>query len=335
FGYNESFRNAINVLYRNIYATGSSGLVFVIPEKKIAGFIYANSNNTILVENYLKKLLDTYFPVKKQTYQQKDEDDKRLQSYVGSYLSLKYYDKSISKFLSLFHSLQLHYLGAGKFQLQPAFPQLYEERFLQREYFELEPPILYNADHQSYLAFRMDNEGEITHMFRAAGDHSVYKKLASYQNYENQIYLIFAFAAYYIGVFVLLSSGFIYRYWLQYEISEMLGRLRQVQMMIYGNSLFIMVFFVAFYPVVFLLGGKTEVGVPAYMFSPSSLFYVLFSLPVLSALLLTLLIYIFLRAWAEGEVTTYRKVKYSIFILVSVCLNIWLNHWNLLGYNFP
>lgn len=332
FGLVEMYRGANQVFFRNFYSRAGNAILFFVPGQKISGFIYTNSNNTLLTSHYFSEFLKTYLPLPTIKKGRDIEVTDRLASYSGQYLAGQFRNDTIIKFLSAIYAVDLKIDRRGEFHLKPVWPKFFYDRFMDLEYQEQDPPVLYEPEKNTHIAFRMDNQGNITHFFTTDGQHNSYKRLGFWQTSKTRLWVSFAFAVYFISVSLLLLTGMLYvrRFPNEYRLPTDSNKiLRHLTLTIAGlESLFI----IGFVPLLFYLGGHMVYGLPGFLYEISHWHYLLFSLPVLAGFLLTLMIYLFLQSFHNN--TNSRRLKYALFILLCILFNLWLNEWNLLGYNF-
>ncbi len=156
FGFFEYFANGRRALIHEGDWRGFAGLVLLIPEERLGLFVANNGQNHLLNRELVGRFLDRYYPAADApTPAPAPAQD--LGRFAGSYRTVRYRQGSVEKLATLVEQFRvaadrgrlfLYGFGPGPVEFVPA----------DRMVFKM-------AGGESYIAFREDEAGRVTHLF--------------------------------------------------------------------------------------------------------------------------------------------------------------------------
>ncbi|MCB1190654.1 MAG: beta-lactamase family protein [Leptospiraceae bacterium] len=335
YGFYTFVENAEKYYCREGRSVGGTSRVLLFPQNQLGIFFYYNRSEPTLASEFTSKFIDYYFPKQEFTFQQGNSPNahKRLQHFVGLYTHVQYPRNSFEKLFRLFTTIQVQLASNGSLLLQSSHRESNGDLQGKHHFAEIQPLLFRRLDKESYITFKKNDKGQVRYMLSASGNHEVYQKLEWYEFPLVNLFVALFFFIYFGSVFLLLGFGFfiqIYKYHKKYLLRYPLFLKISIALVAFLNTGFITLFF----PVVVYSQDFFKTNIPQYEFGLTKSMYCLFSFPLASLLVNSFMIYLLLRHWQNFCLSMVRKIKYGLFVILSYLYLIWLNYWNLLGYNF-
>jgi hypothetical protein len=211
YGFIEQIDNGRRILQHGGDIPGYSSLLFLIPEKGTGFFMAANVLSNSLRRNLVRQFMDRFYPASRPLPVLEPGDDAaaRAHRHAGTYRWNRYARKSVEKLAGTF-SNELHVRSDDGFLVTQD-----GKRWLETS------PLLYRRiDGEERMAFRMGDDGAITHLFRSIDlggvVPGVYERLSWYQTgtFLNEFYLSWV-------PFLLFT-------WILWPIAAAVGSLRRI-----------------------------------------------------------------------------------------------------------
>ena len=174
FGFYENYINGYRCLvHGGSNRLGHSSQLFMLPDENFGYFLSLNTFNLDLHDQFLAELMDKFYPEKEETRlaQLALDHDEQLNKYSGHYFSTRQSRNSVEKIMLLLGQLQV---GLEADKLTAAYPQGEDTS---SEWVKVGPLLFQNTDTGSLMAFRENEEGQVTYLFI---DNQAYERLPWY-----------------------------------------------------------------------------------------------------------------------------------------------------------
>lgn len=318
--------------YSRISETNDSSEAFVFfPDKASSVYVYTNSYNPVLRRELVSEFLDQFFPTEKKKVKRDKSPgyDEYLQNFEGEYASVQISTSSISKFRTYTTAIRIKQenkmliLESGK--IEP-----YGDLEGKLTFIEIDPFLFRCLDREIYIAFKMNDAGNVEYLLSGSGQHGAYRKLALYETKVFHENLAFFFFAFYGIMFSLLLIEFPYA--LAKKIAYAPNRMRRnVHILLWLETILALILFGSFY---FFIDYYKLIESHEFIIDPNYYDYTIFTLPFVFVLGISSFTYYALKSFFERGLHLYRQIQSILFILVSLGFIYWMSHWNLFGYNF-
>lgn len=322
FGLFEYFENGQRLLIRDGDSEGFQTRVIFLPKYKIGLFITYNTNEGALREEIVTDFLDEFFP---------EPETKNLSSISGFtdrakglggyYNFVQYSHTTFSKIITLFTPIKVT-INENKRTLttKPMMEEPFGNLDQELEFVEISPGLFRAVDQEMYIAFKKISDE--TYLFSGSGYHGSFQKLTWYKNpiLHQSLFVIF----------ILLFLGLLV-YSFKKEIrksgnSRQMSLLKQIGRVVVTLNL---VFILALIPVIMLIGMTP--GLPAFVKGINLLMKIEFTLPIIGVLLVLIMVFILVINWKERIIGRWFNISIAV---LSVFYYLFLNYWNLFGYQF-
>ncbi|NIN67099.1 MAG: serine hydrolase, partial [Anaerolineae bacterium] len=168
-GFSEFVAHGQRLLAKGGDVGGFASTLVLLPEENVGFFVAFNAAVDLFGvkeprEELLSQFLDRYYPVQEQ--QVSPQASPNLSRVSGSYRWNRYTRTTIEKALNPIGLLQFHVkaMDRGTLSVRSVVPLVKGA-----QYTEVAPLLFERLDGASYIAFREDEDGRITHMFGAIG----------------------------------------------------------------------------------------------------------------------------------------------------------------------
>jgi len=323
-GFGEVSANGQRILAKGGDVGGFSSTLILLPDENLGFFASFNAAIDLFGaeeprEELLSQFLDHYYPMQEQRVSPQASPDLRRVS--GSYRWNRYTRTTIEKALNPIALLQFHVMAGddGTLTVRSVVPLVEGAH-----YTEVEPLLFRRLDGTSYIAFREDEGGRITHMFGAIGQEpATFEKVAWYETDRFQL-----------GLIALLLLAFLSALaWPVTYVIRRIGRgqgqdprpARLARLLAALLSILNLVFMVGFAAA--LMQGLT--GALPY---PPPWFVALLVIPILTSILAIVLAIFTVLAWKDGYWSLLGRLHYSVVTLAALAFVWFANYWNLLGF---
>jgi len=136
---------------------GYRSLLFMLPDQQIGFFLAYNASSSRLRREFVDQFMGHFFPASGAASLPAPNPQADLSSYTGSYLLNRYGRRSLEKLLALFN---------GTYAIE-ADPDGYLVTPDGSRWVETAPMLFQQVDGEALLAFRANEKGRITHLFRS------------------------------------------------------------------------------------------------------------------------------------------------------------------------
>jgi hypothetical protein len=241
----------------------------------------------------------------------------------GSYRWNRYTRTTIEKALNPIGLLQFHVMAMddGTLTVRSVVPFLKPAR-----YTEVEPLLFERLDGASYIAFREDEDGRITHMFGAIGSEpATFEKVAWYETDRLQLGLI---------AFLLLAFLSVLAWPVLYVIHRVRRRRAQdprparLARLVAALLSALNLFFIAGLAAVLTQG---LAGAASYSVAYGKSLALLV-IPILTTALSLVLLVFAALAWKDRYWSLVGRLHYTVVTLAALVFVWFANYWNLLGF---
>ena len=332
YGFKERYINGLRVIGHGGDIFSYSSQMILIPEDKLGFFIAYNVFSDTLREDLISAFFDQFYP---ETIVDVppvilDLSQSELTRFAGTYRWVKHNDHTIGKAIALLPqynlivkanddgTVSLNFLGLqGGWQFAPIGPLVFRQ--IEGESVEVGG---LKIDPGETLVFREDQDMEITYAFIGLQNVAA-KKLAWYEGGEGTYAIMGTTSLIFVAAFLILlvGAGINRLKKGDKEVHRVSKTLWWITLAISGlNVLFITVMFLTF-------GMQLRLGIPAT-------YYVLLSVPMLTALLTLVLLGGTVLSWVRGYGSLLMRLVNVVIVMNSIIFLWWVNYWNLLGFQF-
>ncbi len=323
-GFSEFVAHGQRLLAKEGDVGGFASTLVLLPEENVGFFAAFNGAFDLFGveeprEELLTQFLDRYYPVPEQQISRQASPNLRRVS--GSYRWNRYTRTTIEKALSPIGLLQLHVMATddGSLAVKSVLPLVKGA-----QYTEVASLLFERLDGASYIAFREDEDGRITHMFGAIGQEpATFEKVAWYERDSFQLILITFLVLAFLSVLAWPAAHLIRRLRRQSAQDARPARLaRQLGALL---GILNLVFIVGFAAVL------TQ-GLAGALPYPPSWFVALLVIPVLTTVLSLVLLVFASLAWKDRYWSLAGRLHYSVVTLAALVFVWFAEYWNLLGF---
>ncbi|MCB1159550.1 MAG: serine hydrolase [Leptospiraceae bacterium] len=341
YGLYENYQNGKIIFYKDALLPSGEARLCIFSDEDISIFFFSNAKSSFLRQKFITSFLKTFFPSNKisQKPESNLEEKKRMKDYSGYFVPHKFSGKTISRVTALLYAFEVKLDEEAYLHYKPLFPGLNPNLQEELKFKETEPLFFKEEQYGIHSVFRVDNYGEVSHVYNAFSNHNLYRKLKWYENPKVFFYTYAFLLLYFCLIFSFLVSSYIlylFKFPVARETLDKESRLvRVLRKLITTHSLLQGFFFLASaYILVFRGGLWSDARFPGLYLGFQDYEKLIFYTPVLSLGVLCIILYSSLRAFAEHKLSFHRKWKYGIYIILSLFTSLFLNHWNLHGFNF-
>lgn len=323
YGFWEQFQNNRRAISHDGGWTGFYSLLFLLPDEKRGFFVAANSldlqnpSQQAFGEDLIHEFVDRYYPVREKPAPPKPLTDssKRTRRLVGSYRSRIPPQHTFEKIISLFTQARVTLSDDGSLTVSSLFSG-------PTKWVEIEPGLFQRVGAEEHMAFRADENGQITHMLRP----EALEKLPWYASTVVQSGLIAFFLLVFLSPLVIWPGGDLLRRLSKVpRLQAPLGRpgRRLAALVCSGNLLFLIGFSLLLqsYPTLIWYGVPAKVT--ALLLIPILTTALTLGLPIFAA-----------TAWKNKSLSILGRLHYSLITLAAVLFIPFLIYWNLFGLHY-
>lgn len=321
-GFWENHMNGLRIIEHGGDTIYYHTLMALIPEKKIGIFVSYNSPGSHGIPRYrmLKAFMDRYFPAATPpTIKPAADAEKELKKYTGYYRFIRSNYSSYEKIIGLLGAFSISTTNDGYLLTSRAIGG----GTLQWAY--LEPGVFRKRGSMEKLAFRLDTDGQVTHMFFGDIPYAAGERLAWYEAPPFSVLLI-------ILCFILFGSTL---RWTGAAIGRAICKTRQEPEKSHGLARW----FgggLGFIYIVFLLGLIISSGDDmTLIYGVPTMMKIILYLPYLAALLTFFVLLYTLIAWKNKYWTFCSRIHYTLLFPASLAFLWFLYYWNLFGFHAP
>ncbi len=312
YGFYESYENNRRAIFHSGNTRGFSSLLYLLPEQELGIFLSYNSNNPKLYNEFLELFLDRFYPSFDKSIQNLNPtySQSRYNKFVGIYQFNHFPKFTVAKLSNLFdNSSEVRVTsnddGTIKISLPEKTMQIFEVR-----------PLLFKIMHEEgFVAFKENENGNISHMFVNLEKPITLKKLSWWETFRFQynflkvFYLIFISS---IGIFLI----YYFKTKKTFQFSTLLA------------------IAVCTINLMFLFGLENFYNSSEFRLGINSGFSVLLGLPIISVFLSVVLPFFAILTWKNKQGTILERVHYSLISIAALSFIPFLDFWNLIGFKF-
>ena len=304
YAFDETFWGDLRILAKSGGAPGFQNRMLLIPDENVGiYFVYNRDSSVRLSPKLNEEFLTRFFPKTVQPLQ--DELPVtvpiELDRYTGYYVELNDYSANS--------------LEKVKYLMEQQHVTVNEHGLYEGDLVHVGENLFQWRSSGNYVAFREDNQGNVTHMFYAR---SAAMRLPWHETFPVQIgLLVFA-----LIVFLTALIG-----WLVAALKRKGNSYRL------SGSLSLI--YVGFLIGLGLLLGPVFTGAdPPWMFSfaPPTELLILLALPLIGIVLTLGLAWQVYKSWTENQGGRFVRIHNTLILIASLAFLFFLNTWNLLGY---
>ncbi len=318
YGFAEWNENGRRALFHDGNAIGHTSRLFLLPEARTGFFVTYNvapfgaggalTESGRLSRRLTTAFLDRFFPDTATTHEPPDpiEDSLPLRRFDGHYRQTNYSRHTLQKVVSLMEQIPVLTDDNGTIAVGSS------------RYRQIEPGLFQSVDGgDSYVAFREDANGRVTHLFIGTGS---YEKVSLFESAPVQTGLFASFfASFAIGA-TALATGWIAR---TRRHSRGFG---WAESMMLGACAVNLLFFAGFGALMLRMDTmELFAGVPASL-------KVVLILPLLAAVLICLAVPGLAQRWRTREGGMVGRSFQTALAVAAIAFLPFLHYWNLIGY---
>lgn len=308
---------------------GYSGIetrLWLFPDIKVGLFISSNTPSGGFLNDVSYTLMNRFYKYEKSEPKQKfpltdlPEFDKRIERFTGHYRYTRYTRNSITKM-----GLLMGFMGEEMpvWQNDEGMIMIYDHNRKERRMIQVEPLLFQSVDDNYFMAFRENEEGNITHVFTSGT--SALEKTPWYYTISSQRILFLLVTTILALFFSVGLVTFITR-------NEKDITLSLIKLMVLISGLFLLYLVLAGLAIfVFASPMERNIGFPYGM---PWYFYLFQTVPLVAIAALAWLVI----KLAKGIITHSVKVPFfvsALFFILICAVNIWfMDYWQILGYRF-
>ena len=304
YAFDETFWGDLRILAKSGGAPGFQNRMFLIPDENVGVyFVYNRDSSVRLAPKLEDEFLTHFFPktVKPLHDEVPVTDQNELGRYAGYYVELNDYSANS--------------LEKVKYLMEQQHVTVREHGLYEGDLVHVGENLFQWRSSGNYVAFREDNQGNITHMFYAR---TAAMRVPWHETFPVQIGLL----------------GFSLVTFLTALIGWLVAFLKR-QGNLYGLSGSLSLIYVGFLIGLGLLLGPVFTGIdPPWVFSfaPPTELLVLLALPLVGVALTLGLAWQVLKSWMENRGGLFARIHNTLILLASLAFIFFLHTWNLLGY---
>ncbi len=316
YGFYEFYGNNLRAIMHDGDISGFSSRLFLLPDHDLGFFVCHNGGSSAFRMQLTTAFLNQYFPVEKDAAPPQPPADfgNRAESFVGSYRSVRQDIQHLDKIRSITELIKITSCDEGLIWTNT-----------QSQWIEIDSLLFQYAHGKSRMAFRKDDEGNITHLFLDLQQIPLaYERVAWYDRPSVTWGSLGFFS------FVFLSSYALWPILLRRrnkrkDIAEGKQLYRLPRRLAICTVALNLVFIVGFSLFMLYFADMLEYGVPF-------LVKALLVIPIITTILAAALLFYGLLVWSRGYWSLVERLHYSLVALTCTGLVIWCYNWNLLGF---
>ncbi len=327
YGFMEQYVNGHRVLQHAGDVPGYRSLLFLLPGPKTGFMLAYNASSSALRQEFVTEFMDRFFPSSAQIQPLDPDVDADLSPYTGYYRLTRYGRRSLEKLISLF--VGTFFIGADS-----------AGHLVTRDggrWVEVEPLLFRQAEGAGHLAFRADDRGQVTHLFRSVDMGGVfpgaYEKLAWYETatFANEFYLSWVPLLLFTPVVWPIAAGVgsLWRLWRRRSSPRRTWGMRGAQSLAILFSVGVIWFALGFIQKSLRMveqgGGELIYGMPGDM-------HLLLWIPTVQAGLAMLLVGFTIQAWRKQYWSLVGRLHYSVVVLAALAWVLFSVQYNLIGH---
>jgi len=316
FGYIEGKINGIRVLTHGGWVAGYKTMQVLIPEKNMGYFIsgnyeYPSGNQYKIYDEFNSLFFNTFFPEKKKLTTIPSSDI-NLKIFEGNYRNNRYDRNTIAKLGVLLNDVKVRVNNENSLLINgKIFNFMGKSLFSENEGTEK-------------VGFRIGENGKASFLFKASNPTAGYERLPWYETSGFHIILLG------ICVVLFLTSPLFFFFVFKkhkksgYQLPMYIKRGYFVASL---NGILYVVFFAAMG--IILLN---TIQISLWWKTPSPIPFLLI-LPLLCILVTLYMMYLAVKMWKVRALSILERTYYSILTLACVVFTVFLDYFNLVGYN--
>jgi hypothetical protein len=314
YGFYESRVNGQHIIGHGGDTTLFHSDMALFPEHNIGIFVSYVANGTWARSQLLKAFVDRYFPKPEEPVPAAPGDfQDRGQRLAGSYRFTRHNSSTLEKMAALATVVSVSVTSDNTLLLSGVFPE-------PSQYVEVEPLLFQQIDGRWTIAFKENEDGEITHMF--------FDILPFMPTYRVPWYETKGFSLALVGLGVLLCiTTLVSAFYLRKESKTAPRSSRWAVRLAAVISLLTLAFLVSFIAIIANSMDRLIYGFPASLAAA-------LVLPIITSLLAVGTAVFAVLAWKRRWWTLVRRMHYSLFAVTMLGLVWFYSHWNILGFQY-
>ncbi len=316
FGYIEDIINDIRILHHTGWVTGHKTLQVLVPGKNFGYFIAGNfeyvlSNPYKIFNDFNRTFFNHYFPYKN-NIDTLQHTTVTIETFEGNYRTNRYDRDTIAKLGILMNDIKVSVVDENTLRIKD------------KTYTRKSNLLFIENDGNEKIGFRLDENGKSSFFFKASNPTAGYERLPWYETSGFHMILLG------ICVVLFLTSPLFFYFVLRnhkksdYQLPVYIKRGYLVASL---NGILYVVFFAAMG--IILLN---TIQISMWWETPSPIPFLLI-LPLLCILVTLYMIYLAVKMWKVRALSILERTYYSILTLACVVFTVFLDYFNLVGYN--
>ncbi|MEM7130427.1 MAG: serine hydrolase domain-containing protein [Chloroflexota bacterium] len=320
YGFFESFERNQRLLWHDGSTGGFNSDLVLIPDARIGYFITTNSRQgSQLTRPFREAFLDFLYPVERASANTRDNLGSGrnlvagdLDRFAGSYQYNRYSRTTIEK---------VEQLVNDKLVVSIAQDSLFLD---EKEFTAIEPLLFQDADTGNQIAFRADEDGQITHLF--IGPFAFEKLFWHQQSWFHFGLVGFCLIVFGSTIAWAFVNTFLPRYRCTFEAPFS-------KYMVWGSA-GIGLFKIGLAISMFTILSSVAVSETMRSHVPPIVISLLVG-ALISAFLAGVSAFIALAVWVRRDVSYWQCIHYTLMAIASAAIVWFLHYWNLLGFRYP
>lgn len=322
YGFMEQNAGGERVLLRDGSGLGIRAQLCLLPEQNAGYFYVQNAGGDGLLNEFNKMFLEHFAAGAESPAEELGFVDAK--SYAGVYRAAAANEYTMVKFLEYLFTGNLRVSAAdnGRLTITPLGLGDYLGGFESESEWVGAGPLLFKEDgHERYIAFLQDEAGRVAALASGSGYHSVYDRLSWYEAPGVQLALLGAMLLLFLSSPVLFLK-------MRRECANSAIPCRWLAI---STPLLTLL---GFSGVVYTLLIKRVAGFPAFGAGISPLATTMLILLHLGAALGLWLLPCAGRIWRRKGFSLSVRIHYTLLAAAAIGFIIWMNYWNLLGFQY-
>ncbi|MEE8584309.1 MAG: serine hydrolase domain-containing protein [Acidobacteriota bacterium] len=286
----------------------------LFPQHNLGLFVsYATNGSQARIE-LLDAFVRRYFPAAEEAPAAKAPEDfqSRAQSFSGSYRFTRHNVSTIEKLLALPAALSV--------SATPDNTLLVQGLQEPSQWVEVEPLLFRQVDGGQTMAFKQDDDGQVSHLFLDSLPFMPAYRIPWYETAGFNLSLLA------LGILFFLTTVVSAFYHRKQDRQAPASQRRAIRLAVALSALSLL-FLIWFAAVVASKGVEIYYGVPASLSAA-------LILPILTSLLTVGTTIYLVLAWKNGYWRLVRRLHYSLFALAALGYVWFYWHWNILGFQY-
>jgi len=316
FGYIEDEINGIRVLTHGGWVAGYKTIQVLVPEKNMGYFIsgnyeYPSGNQYKIYDEFNRLFFNTFLPEKKQATTIPSSKI-NLKIFEGNYRNNRYDRDTIAKLGVLLNDVKVRVHNDNSLLINGKIFKL------------LGKSLFSEKDGNEKVGFRIDEVGKASFLFKASNPTAGYERLPWYETSGFHIVLLGNCV-----VLFLTSPLFFFCLVRKHKKSDyqLPVYIKRGYLVASLNGILYVVFFAAMG--IILLN---TIQISLWWKTPSPIPFLLI-LPLLCILVTLYMMYLAVKMWKVRTLSMLERTYYSILTLACVVFTVFLDYFNLVGYN--